>query len=248
MDNNALDKIKKLLALSHSDNENEAARALAAAIRIARQHDIDLEKVKGTEFMEEIDSEDAFVKSRLEIWETTLFYELAKYFGCRMLSGHTYIPPKRYDEYGHLPESFTVYGTERDRKTVIYLATYLRRCLLQLWRKNKMAVLTNMLLMAPQATEYAIRRDYLRGATASVLRNAKEIFDRDPEAGESNPLIIKKGYAVDRYIADRIKPRSSGNRTAMAGIAAAFGAEDGKNIDIRRPLDEQPAPAVARIG
>ena len=36
--NNVTDKIKKLLALSHSDNENEAAQALAAAIRIARHH------------------------------------------------------------------------------------------------------------------------------------------------------------------------------------------------------------------
>lgn len=244
---NVTDKIKKLLALSHSDNENEAARALAAAVRIARQHDIDLERLKGTEFMEEIDGEDAFVKSRLEIWETTLFYELAKYFGCRMLTGHSFIPPKRYDEYGRLPECFFVYGVERDRRTVIYLATYLRRCLLRLWRENKKAVLTKMLRLAPRTTEYAIRRDYLRGATRSVLAKAKEIFDRDPDITESNALIVKKGYAVDRYIEDRIKPRTSPSRATMAGIAAEFGREDGKDIDIRKPLDEQPAPAAARI-
>ena len=245
---NVTEKIKKLLALTHSDNENEAARALAAAVRIARQHDIDLERLKGTEFMEEIDSEDALVKSRLEIWETTLFYELAKHFGCRMLSGHTYIPPKRYDEYGRLPKSFTVYGTKRDRQTVIYLATYLRRCLLQLWKRNKSAALTKMRILSPQATEYAVRRDYLRGATASVLRKAKEIFDRDPEAASGNALIVKKGYAVDRYIEEKIKPRQSASRTGPMCASAMIGAADAKDIDIRRPLDEQPAPDMARIG
>ena len=239
---NITDKIKKLLALSHSDNENEAAQALAAAIRIARQHDIDLEKLKGTEFMEEIDRDNVFVRSRFEAWETSLFYGLAKYFGCRVLT------ETRYVNGTHDNETFVVFGTERDRQTVDYLATYLRRCLLQLWKKNKSAVLMRMRYVSPTTTEYAVRRDYLRGATASVLRKAKEIFDRDPEASSGNALMVKKGYAVDRYIQENIKPRETHDRTGAMCASALFGAADGKDIDIRRPLDEQPAPDVARIG
>lgn len=239
---NVTDKIKKLLALSHSDNENEAARALAAAIRIARQHDIDLERLKGTEFMEEIGREDSFAKCRLESWETTLFYQLAEYFGCETLSGDRYVCGKKRDEH------FIVYGTERDRKTVIYLATYLRRCLLQLWKKNKSAVLLKMRFLSPQTTEYTVRRDYLRGATESVLRTAKEIFDRDPEASSGNALMVKKGYAVHRYIQENIKPRETYDKTGAMCASAIIGAADGKDIDIRRPLDEKPAPDVARIG
>lgn len=240
-----LDKIKKLLALTHSANEHEAAAALAAAIKLARRNDLDLEKIRGTEFMEEIDGEDAFVKSRLERWEVTLYFHLAQYFGCRILCGN-----KVVDIPLHLTphDCIIIYGGARDRETVIYLATFLRRQLLALWQKNKKRVCEALRRLSYRQTEYAIRRDYLRGAVSSVLRSAKEVFDRDPECDTGNALIIKKGYAVDRWIAEKIKPGQMRGRMSPPGIAGEIGCRDGKDIDIRRPLDERPAPVRQRIG
>ena len=240
-----LDKIKKLLALSRSANEHEAAAALAAAIKLARRNDIDLEKIRGTEFMEEIDGEDAFVKSRLERWEITLYFHLAQYFGCRILHGNKVIDIPLHST---LHERIIIYGCASDRETVIYLATYLRRQLLALWQKNKKSLLEALRYLPHHHTEYAIRRDYLRGAVSSVLNSAKEIFDRDPEGDAGNALILKKGYAVDRWIAEKINPGQMRGRLSDPGIVGQIGRRDGKDIDIRRPLDERPAPVRQRIG
>ena len=67
------EKLRKLLALSHSTNEHEAAQALAQAIRLAAKHGVDIEKLKGTEFSGSISEEDAMVKAGFKAWERQVF-------------------------------------------------------------------------------------------------------------------------------------------------------------------------------
>jgi hypothetical protein len=82
----AIDKIKKLLALSKSPNESEAAVALAKAMKIASSEGIDIDKANAAILNEDIEHEN-ISKARLKIpkWEVLLGNGIAKLFGCRMI-------------------------------------------------------------------------------------------------------------------------------------------------------------------
>jgi hypothetical protein len=83
VDTKILEKIKKLLALSGSSNEHEAASALAMAQRMMEEHQVTIAAIHMSDVGE------ASVTSRTSIskpkdWETALFNVVASAFGCRL--------------------------------------------------------------------------------------------------------------------------------------------------------------------
>ena len=115
-----IDKVKKLLALSKSDNINEAAAAMSAANKLIdtyRLSEIDLEDSSGvhsSELME--DSEPVYESGRITVWRSSLVSVLATHYGCAVIM---------YKNYRN--SSYKLIGRANDIKIVKYLyawATY----------------------------------------------------------------------------------------------------------------------------
>lgn len=240
MSENIIEKIKKLLALSHSSNEHEAASAMAQAIKMARKHNIDIEQVKGTEFDDKIDEQDAIYKAQLSQWEKCLFDGIAREFGCRILLGY-----KVNDETYKIKRRIIMVGKEQDREMAIYLSTYLHRTVKKLYKAKKEEL--NHKYENAFTSQHRIREDYCYGAVYSILKTAKEMFRKTAENTEAgNALIIRKGYAVDRYIAEKwIKDAKSRNVKNCASMYE--GARDGADVSIHRPLEQSGCP-IKQIG
>lgn len=81
-----LDKVRKLLLLTQSANEHEAATAMAHAQRLAVRHGIDLSQVdtEETEVLEPIDSEVIFKSGKRSAWRTSIAQSAASAFLCHM--------------------------------------------------------------------------------------------------------------------------------------------------------------------
>tara|TARA_Y100000310_G_C20697297_1_gene826629 strand:- start:3436 stop:4155 length:720 start_codon:yes stop_codon:yes gene_type:complete len=82
-----LDRIKKLLSLSHSSNENEAALAAAQVQKLLLKHNLSLADLGKAEIEAEtrINEELIWESGRMPAWRTYLVSGVARAFGCRPL-------------------------------------------------------------------------------------------------------------------------------------------------------------------
>lgn len=87
----AIDKIKKLLALSSSSNENEAEQAMALAMKFAAGIGMDLKDIGELEQKDQTIAEVCEMKNRknVPIWEQTLAGQLAFSLGCKAILRQT---------------------------------------------------------------------------------------------------------------------------------------------------------------
>ncbi|MCZ4065923.1 DUF2786 domain-containing protein [Oxalobacter aliiformigenes] len=85
IDQKILDKIKKCLELSKSNNENEAAVALAQARKLMDLHQVSMDDIDLAAVKRERQSSTA--QERPPVWETTLALDIAAIFGCRSTFG-----------------------------------------------------------------------------------------------------------------------------------------------------------------
>lgn len=230
------EKLRKLLALSHSTNEHEAAQALAQAIRLAAKHGVDIEKLKGTEFSGSISEEDAMVKAGFKAWERQLFLGVARLFGCSMLTGYKYNSKR-----GRCDRRLVVCGAEQDRPVVICLATYLHRQVQKLYNKNKRDVRLRVMLnhlYGRMPSEYKIQQDYLYGAVVTVLQNAEKIFKTEApeEYQEQCALVLKKEYAVQNYLKEKAVGEARKSTFDFSSGAEQYGAKDAQDISIHKSI------------
>jgi hypothetical protein len=83
-DETIIEKIQKLLALSTSSNENEAASALAKAQKLLLLHNISMEEVEALKKPDRVYVKDSVLISRGR-WRVRLLSAIAQYNFCRMV-------------------------------------------------------------------------------------------------------------------------------------------------------------------
>lgn len=222
--NNVIEKLKKLLALAQSPNENEAAVAMAQAIRIAQRENVNLDSIRGLEFDEPVQENDGWAKSRFEPWERHLLLNIAEMFGCKIIQGWKH-NEKRHDFDIHM----IVVGHPSDSEIVLYLTAYLHRQLTALWKRRKDGILWSS-LYSPSKT----RTDYLFGATRRILEKVKAMYQADTTEQEQKQeygLILKRTAAVELFMSkmDLAQGRKSSYRV---GRTARSGYSDADSISI----------------
>lgn len=237
--NNVIEKLKKLLALAQSPNENEAAVAMAQAIRIAQRENVNLDSIRGLEFDEPVQENDGWAKSRFEPWERHLLLSITEMFGCKIIRGWK-LNEKRHDFDIHM----IVVGRPSDSEIVLYLTQYLHRQLLALWKRRKDGVLYSS-LYSPSKT----RTDYLFGATRRILEKVKAMYQADTTEQEQKQeygLILKRTAAVELFMSkmDLVQGRKSSYRV---GRTARSGYADAENIAIHHGV-ESSGKQTAMIG
>lgn len=191
--NSAIDKIRKLLALAKSGNEHEAAQALAKAMQLAAENDIKLDTVQAIENDITRARSQAAPKAQYELWERSLYNSIARLFGCAIMARTDYDS----DCHGYR-ETFIIYGRERDRQIADYVAAYLRRELLRLFKANKAAISSRRKISA-----YKIRQSFLLGAVTRVVATARELYaGLGPAADQAatTALVLRRGDLARQYM------------------------------------------------
>jgi hypothetical protein len=112
-------KIKKLLELSLSDNENEAATALRQAMYLMNKHNITKEEVEAQAMAQKIITTPYH---RLPEWYLMLAFNMSKISGCYMVFRNSTVRSGK--------KAFLRFvGRERDVENSDYLMVYFQRAL-----------------------------------------------------------------------------------------------------------------------
>ena len=218
-----VERVKKLLSLAGSPNENEARAAMDKAGRLLLKYNVDLV---------EADAERGFtrrrlgpVKGRHASWELWLAMILNDFFFVEVLWARSYAA--RRDLEGTVLE---VYGTPANVDMAGYVHGYLTWLPGSLWDDYRARR-----GLEDQRERMRYRAGLLQGFHEQLSRNR-----RSGSPGRSSEELVWKGdarlSAYYRYHNPRVVTRQS------AGVAAteAFdhGVEAGRRIRLRRPLPE----------
>lgn len=230
----AVDRVRKLLALSESGNANEAAAAAAAAQRLMEQHGIDaamLDVDEDAEPDEPVDEHHVGDEGRrVAMWRNALSYALASANGCKSVL--------RKQRRG--PTKLVLIGRASDAAVVRYMYQYLtseidRLCDAEAhsrgragktWRNSfrlgAVDVITERLEEAKQAARDERRAE--AGGGAALVRVDKAIARLDARLSEA-----------EAWAKHNLRLRKGGrSRWRQDPEAYAAGGEAGKRIRLDR--------------
>ncbi len=216
-----VERVKKLLSLAGSPNENEARSAMDKARGLLLKYNVDLV---------EADRERAFtrrrlgpVKGRHASWELWLAMILNDFFFVEVLWACSYAAHR--DLEGSVLE---VYGTPENVDMAEYVHAYLTRLLGSLWedyrgRRN----------LEGQRERMRYRAGLLQGFHEQLSRRP-----RTRSAGPTSEELVWKGDARLQAWYRYHNPRVVTRRSAGVAASEAFdhGVEAGRRIRLRRPL------------
>lgn len=232
-------KIKKLLNLSESANENEAALAAAKAQDLMFKHNLEIGAVQGfdlrpdekvEQFNFDIGMEEG--KKNIASWKQWLFNSVAETSMCK-----PYVSHGRYTSYGR------VIGRKADVEAAQYTFS---------WLLYELERLANA-YMADQIwfdkyDSRRMKRSWLEGAALGVSKTLRAEFEsRKTETEASTALVIVRDREIDDWMENnglKLQSRKSGGGQRDSKSFNA-GFQTGSNLSMRRGVS---GGSTARIG
>lgn len=224
------DKIRKLLELSLSDNENEAATALRQAMSLMNRHNLSREEVYGQQ-MTEHKIETPYY--RIPDWYVSLASFMAKTSGCFLVyrNGRS--------EYGD-KAVITLAGRERDVENALYLITFLQRAL-----ESKVRVYRKKL--QSQEVDYISSwvKSYRYGFITKIYGRIEESRQQFFSAENSTGLVcidseVREKEARSFYVeTHQANIRSARSQSQYFGAAIIAGQQDAEDLQINNALNGQ---------
>jgi len=228
MKEKAIDKIKKLLALSNSPNENEAAAALAKAMEICAQHDLNIGDVEAIPQGETIEHKDiCAMRQKTPAWECSLSNGLARLFGCRVLM-------TGYIEFRTKVSKLQFIGYTSDVEICTYVYEYLKR---QVSRMTTEHIKTK--IFRKRTTKEHYRECYLHGIVLAVLSKARQVYEKQHSDYQTPGLIVSRGALIDKYLNDRGGKDYNIKHSTKRKDAMAAGWMDGRSVNLHRGMSAE---------
>lgn len=171
-----LDKIKKLLALSKSSNEQEAANALAIAMQYASEEGVDLGTLDLND--EDILTQDYSLEpqnKKLERRKIYLRIRVSRIFGCAIYDNSF------YDKDLKLHYRIKIAGRKSDIEIADYVGSYLQHEMLRLRLKKLSSVGKHC-----KNSRSWLRDSYLYGVVSRVIYLAENIFQLRRQSPQTN--------------------------------------------------------------
>jgi len=225
-----IDKIKKLMALSHSPNEHEAALAAARAREMLDKYDLSLTEVERND--EEIIEHKVDTGTREpRLWMGRLAVSVSKAFNCRV-----------FRMYGIM----VFCGTRADTQVADYTYMFLFRTVKRLSKEHR-ASLARSGIWDRDYKGYGSRaymQSYALGVVNAIDQRLKEFVqskDRmqkyeDYKKATGKDLMVIKNQAVDRYCSKlHLRRTRSHARVDDSGFNA--GQRDGQNVQIHHGIN-----------
>ena len=217
-----IDRIQKLLALSSSDEEHEAATAAKMVQDLLAKHNLTMRDLNKAQLEKETEIVDKSVinKSRMPGWYTELLVSLASAFDCKVIVGT-----------GYRSTSLRLVGTERDTTVAQLMFEYLCEVIDRLAKKHAYG--------RGRTYVASFRRGMVSRLSDRVVTDAKKKRSEiDPETEEQvEGLILLKKDKLTRYMASL---STSGSYSShLGGIGHASGYHSGKTAADSVNLSDQ---------
>jgi hypothetical protein len=219
MDTKIIEKIKKLLALSESSNENEAKVAMLKAQELLAKHKLSMKEVKGFKIynsaIKEKKSSVSFTKAK---WKATLSRLIADNFGC-----YRYFKSKGTN-------TIAFFGREEDIIVCNIVLEYAVDCIHSVVKRLRYQYLKN------GYSTKGLENDYALGFIAGL----NEKFEEQKKANQEWGLVLVKDKEVIEAH-DQIKFKGKINiSTCYQGYEDAYfkGCEDGKKFSVSDKITE----------
>jgi len=215
-----VDKIKKCLALSESDNENEAALAAARAQELMAKYQIEMAQLREEDPDATIDVIEHPLFGGKPLWHTQLALHIAKANSCACFKRN---------------KQLIVVGTPENVQIVDYFHTYLVRMLRHLMR------IYCREFYGTTKVKANIRMSFLEGATETVgervLARKREIHE-EARATSCTALvrIDKEWDAVQNYLASLGLRKGTRRRSHSDYTARSHGREAGRQVHLHDAL------------
>jgi hypothetical protein len=234
LDPKILGKIKKCLALSASNNPNEAATALRQAHALMTKYGVTTEGVVMSDIGEAQIKSRTMARNKPELWEANLAAIVGKAFGCSMMV-HRWVP-KPGAFFKTLNEGYFIFvGPNAQTQVAAYTADVLiRRCKRARaeWIKEHLGEITGLPGGKRKATR--LGNDYAHGWVSKISRLVQD-FAHPPEVEA----------AIDKYIDNsatgpsETRPVRNANPTAGRGSIAAVlaGMKAAEQERLHRPVN-----------
>lgn len=226
----ALDRVKKLLALAKSDNPNEAASAAAMAQKIIDRHKLDVASLEGDSGAPTEKVEDTSLDTSTSTWKLRLAGEIARANGCRL--------------YYRPGQSIQLIGRASDAQTVRYLYQWLTKEIDRLTRQatRPISFMSEPVSGKTWANNFRLGCVETLGRRLSVekeetKREAQaEAFAKEGEAGLAriNQAIVRVADTapLEAYAATLKLRSGSARRSAYDGGAREAGRRAGASISL----------------
>lgn len=213
------DKIKKLLALATSPNENEAKAALLKAKKLMMEHKISETEVQGLEEQKLIHlqcDDIRWTTDSGEIWITSLANLIADNHLCSC----SWFTPK-----GKRTHILYIHGLGTDVelcKSVIEYAVGFVRGRIKIEQRRRVT-----------SDPKAVAASYARGFILGMELMYDEQKDEHPEWG----LVVSKPQEVDEYMKSLGERNVRTRKTEFDPLAYMIGQNDGRQFNAQRVLE-----------
>ena len=218
-DNLIIEKIRKLLALSNSSNEHEAALAAGHAQRLLSEHNLAMADIEAKEPPQSADRVETSVAKALPKWVRHLSAGVCSAFDCQAI---------HHPAYGKL----TFIGVGADVQIAAYTFAYLDKSIRKLCTRY---LKDNAATLIPARQRELIRHSYYLGAVSTInirLRNQKRQTPTTPGA----MVPVKEGL-IKKAMDDAGATRTIRSRRSYINAQAYNrGQSDGRNVEIVKGL------------
>jgi len=238
VDQKVIEKLQKLLALSASENEHEAALAMQKAENLMKAHNLSVQDVAQDGSGADIDSVDidGGTKHRV-MWQARLADGIASAF-----NGRSIILSQE--------KSFRMTIVAAKTDAIIIVDLYDRLCP-QIKRMSKQYV-TEQMTMYPFLSARRLGNSYRHGIVTTIADRLKQVRKNSQPDSQKNAhgltgmdLIVVKDQAVEKRFREMF-PKTMRSQPKLNSNPAAYaqGQIDGNNLNLHRSLNNGQTPAA----
>lgn len=233
-----LERIRKLLALSESPNENEALLAAAKAKDMLERYNLSLADIETCEITEK---NYATGSSRMAGWLLQLASSVARGFNCEIYYRKT------MDGKSKLTASICFVGTNIDTEIAEYVFEYLRKTVESVTAKKmkelKMPKFAKILKINRTSYLRKMRNSYRIGLVAALDEKVRHFAESGKNqekeelgAGKNKAMTVSKNDALHKYM-NNLELRK-GRRAQSSVLPDGYhdGLKDGKDISINKGI------------
>lgn len=225
MDNKVLDKVRKLLSLAESDNENEARIAMERANELLLRHNLSMQDVEShTDIIERTTGEE-FQFSKAE--DKFVISLLRQFFFVRAI--YSAKPTGQVNSAGQRVrmQTLSFVGLPQNTEIAVFTYFYLVTSYRRLWLEYK---------RANGASEKA-RQAYYLGLTSSI---EERLTAKKKQVETETGLVWVGDQAIAKYLSKMNLQSKGASKIYGNSQAQQAGAEAGKTLNLLQGLKSKP--------
>ena len=221
------EKMRKVLNLTQSSNEHEAALALEKLKQMTAKYDVTIEDIMSRAQGVNIAREtfNTGMKNK-QLWMSIMIRAVADYTDTKSFFGSNFLGELEYRFYGY----------ERDRKIACYMAEYLHHNVQDLakqaWKRFDLLDMER-----PDSDARNWQTNYKMGFMEGVEDQLKSLRAEEHPSNTGTALVVLKGQEINEWLKKNIKVTKTAKRYYTPNEKAYhMGRNDGRKHRIRKGI------------